>query len=238
MKISTILLATAIAVAVVSCKEQKVQTLDAKQFSAVIDSLPNEQLVDVRTAEEFNKEHLANAVNMDWNGGDFENLAKGLDKSKPVMVYCLSGARSAEASAFLAKQGYNVYTLNGGIRSWESAGLPVTQGSAPQQEQANGTITPSGYVGLTKSNPLVLVDFSAVWCGPCKLLAPRLDEVAKDRPEVKIIKSDVDRDRALADSMHIDAIPALRLYKNGQLMWSGEGLMEKETIEKAIDDLK
>jgi thioredoxin len=212
------------------------QDIDPARFSAVIDSLPDEQLVDVRTPEEFNGGHIKGAVNIDWNGSDFAGMTASLDKSKPVMVYCLSGGRSAQAADWFQKNGFKtVYQMQGGIRGWSAAGLPIEQGEAAPT--ANPTeITTAKYAALITSQDVVLCDFGAVWCGPCKMLAPRLEELKNDMPNAfLLVKLDADRDRHLADSMNVTALPTLFLYKKGKLVWRNEGLVDKSVVREAIE---
>lgn len=84
------------------------------------------QLIDARTPAEFKSGHLAEAVNLDWNGGQLEAAAGILDKSKPVLLYCASGRRSAAAREFLTEQGFkDVVDLDGGIDAWAGAGKAI-----------------------------------------------------------------------------------------------------------------
>ena len=62
----------------------------------------------------------------------------------------------------------------------------------------------------------VLVDFFATWCGPCKMIAPILEEVAEDRPDIPVVKVDVDESGALAARFGIVSIPTLVVLKDGQ----------------------
>ncbi len=90
-------------------------------------SEPGAQLIDARTQSEYNSGHLANAVNLDWNGGQLEAAAGKLDKSKPVLLYCASGRRSAAAREFLTEQGFkDVVDLDGGVGAWVGAGKAIT----------------------------------------------------------------------------------------------------------------
>lgn len=85
------------------------------------------QLVDVRTPEEYAEGHLRGAFNIDWNAAGFEAKAQELlAKDRPVLVYCRSGRRSAEAAAKLGKDGYDVFNLTGGYLAWTEAEKPVT----------------------------------------------------------------------------------------------------------------
>lgn len=89
-------------------------------------SNPDVQLLDVRTPEEFSEGHIKGAVNIDVNEPDFQAAATSeLTKGKPVYVYCRSGRRSLFAGEILAKEGFDVVDLDGGILAWEGAGLPV-----------------------------------------------------------------------------------------------------------------
>lgn len=78
------------------------------------------QLVDVRTASEFNGGHIQKAVNIDFfKSNDFENAFNKFDKEAPVYVYCRSGARSMNAAKRLAGMGFkNIVNLKGGYMSW------------------------------------------------------------------------------------------------------------------------
>jgi len=68
------------------------------------------------------------------------------------------------------------------------------------------------------NNDCVIVDFYATWCGPCKMQAPVLEELANSRSEVKIAKVDVDKLQSLAQQYAVMSIPTLLLFKNGKLV--------------------
>ncbi len=75
----------------------------------------------------------------------------------------------------------------------------------------------------------VLVDFWAAWCGPCRMLAPVLEEL-DGREDFKIVKVDVDAEPALATRFGIESIPTLLLFRNGQLMNRSVGLVSQTEI--------
>jgi thioredoxin 1 len=81
----------------------------------------------------------------------------------------------------------------------------------------------------------VLVDFSAEWCGPCKMMKPVLEQL-KDKMDdkIRIIKIDVDRNRELAGKYGIQSVPTLVLFQNGATMWSGVGVMTSNYLENVI----
>ena len=102
-------------------------TLSATEFADKVKELPIAPILDVRTPEEFEKGHLANALNYDWNGNEFDKQIAPLDKAKPVFVYCLSGCRSSSAANKMRANGFKqVYEMDGGIMQWRAAKLPET----------------------------------------------------------------------------------------------------------------
>lgn len=81
----------------------------------------------------------------------------------------------------------------------------------------------------------VLVDFYADWCGPCRMLGPVLEQVEKERPDVTILKVDVDTFGALAQQFSVFSIPTLKLMKNGVPVASKTGYFAKEPLLRFID---
>ena len=80
----------------------------------------------------------------------------------------------------------------------------------------------------------VLVDFYAEWCGPCKMISPILDELAKENPQVKVIKVDVDAAQELAMEYQIMSIPTIMVYKDGEKVAHELGALAKERLEDLI----
>ena len=91
------------------------------------------QLVDVRTPEEYEAEHIVNSQNIDFRSPTFEEDVKQLDKTKPVILYCRSGRRSAECAKKLKEAGFEkVYDLEGGISKWKhSDEIEIKQKTQP-----------------------------------------------------------------------------------------------------------
>ena len=111
-----------------SCLKQKTEGVLVVNTSVFEQKMTEEgvQLVDARTPEEFSENHIANALNANILGEDFEQKVASLDKNKPVMVYCKSGVRSANAAAKLKAMGFTtIIDLDGGITQWLAEGKPV-----------------------------------------------------------------------------------------------------------------
>ncbi len=88
------------------------------------------------------------------------------------------------------------------------------------------------------NDSLVLVDFFATWCGPCKMLGPILEEIANDRVDVKIVKIDTDECPNLSKEYGIMSVPTLMLFKNGEVVSTNHGFMPKEKLTKWLEENK
>jgi thioredoxin 1 len=88
---------------------------------------------------------------------------------------------------------------------------------------------------LVKSDTPVLVDFYAEWCGPCKMQAPILKEVAREvGDKARIIKIDVDKNQELASKYQIRGVPTLLLFKNGNIIWKTSGVADRQQLLEQI----
>ncbi len=223
----------------ISCESNSAQStgdLEVKTYREQITSKKDIQIVDVRTAGEYESGHLSGALNIDYNGNDFEQKILTLDKSKPTYIYCLSGGRSASAMAFMVKNGFrNVYNMKGGIMQWKAASLPLENKNSVTANTGWAGMTKNEYDQLTQSKIPVLFDFKAKWCGPCKQLTPVLEEIEKEYTgKIKIVQIDIDENKSLADELKIRSIPFMIFYKDGKLTMNIEGLTDKKNLIRSL----
>lgn len=207
-------------------------TLSANDFANKLKQLPKAHIIDVRTPEEFSKGHLQDALNIDWQNNHFEKEISGLDKSDPILVYCLSGGRSAAAANMMRNMGFKeVYEMEGGILNWRIAGLPEVTDKPAQNQGMNR----QQFDSLTASDKIVLVDFYADWCAPCKRMEPYLEEISREMSEkVTVVRINADNNTQLCKELHIDAIPVLQVYRNHKISWSHSGYIDKSEIIKQL----
>lgn len=239
-----------------SCSTHKnttiVQKKSAIEFNQKLanTSESSRQLIDIRTPTEYSTGYINNAINIDFYNPNFEIEINKLDKTKPIYVYCKAGGRSSDAVNIFIKNGFKeIYDLKGGMMGWEQAGLPI-MGIQEATSKQSINITTSNifdkreslsveeFQKIAAASSVTIVDFNAVWCGPCRRLAPILDDLEKRYGnKIKIIKIDVDKNKILANHFVISSIPFLQFYKNGRVQEQIEGLPSKENLIYQIEKL-
>lgn len=193
-----------------------IELLPAKTFAKSLDTAAEKQIIDVRTPEEFQSGHIAHAKNINIYDKDFKERIKKLSREQPVYVYCKGGVRSAEAAKTLHGLGFTtIYDLQGGIMSWENNQLPVT--TAKDIIASDNTFTSSDFDRLLAENKVLLVDFYAPWCIPCRQMEPSLKKLEKEyKGKVVFSRIDLDKAKPLARKLGIESIPVIAVYKNGK----------------------
>ncbi len=218
-----------------SCHSQNAKyQLDPKSFQDKISSTPGAVVLDVRTPDEFTSGSIANAQNIDFRDKYFDKKIINLDTLKTYFVYCLSGGRSGSAADFMRKNGFkNVYELSGGMLAWNKANLPVSNNVG--QTEISDKISPEQFQLMIKSDKVVLIDFYAPWCGPCKQMLPLLETIAKEyQGKATIIRVNIDENKKLTRQLNIDEIPFFKLYNEGNEKGNFIGQLDRATLERIL----
>jgi rhodanese-related sulfurtransferase len=204
-------------------------TLNATAFKEAI-AAKNIQVLDVRTAAEFNGGHIQNALQANWlDQKEFTDRTQHLDKNLPVYVYCQAGARSASAQAALEAKGYKVINLEGGLSNWKMNGFPV-EGTVNKAQMSVEDLNT-----ITSSNKIVLVEVGGDWCPPCRKMLPVL-EVLNQKPAAPFyfLRVDGANDIDVMKSLNAEGLPTFILFKNGKETWRHEGLVTVEEFNAAL----
>ena len=204
-------------------------TVDAAKFSLAI-AAPDAQILDVRTAGEYQSGHIANALQANWlDPREFKNRTQYLDKTKTIYIYCQSGGRSASAQTALIQAGFKVVNLEGGMSNWRMQELPVEGlGNTVQMRVVD-------FEKLIQSNEYVLVEIGALWCPPCRKMQPVVDGLKQSPPKpFYFLAVDGGQDMEVMKSVKADDLPTFILYKNGVEVWRKVGVAPKEDFVKAF----
>ena len=229
MKNLRTIIATAIITLSISCtNSQNFKSVNATEFKATITKTDDAQILDVRTPGEYANGKIADAKNVDWNGDSFDTQVANLDKTKPVFVYCLSGGRSKKAANHLVELGFkNIIELNGGYMAWEKAN--------PKTNAVWSGMTQEDYNKLMVSDKIVVIDFYAEWCGPCKKMAPYLDKMSKEMVDKVIIhRIDADKNKSLFNALGYQGLPVVIVIKNGKQTFFKNEFVSEEDLRKAL----
>jgi thioredoxin len=219
----------------ISCSNREAtagtKILSAKAFSEEMKSNPG-ILIDVRTPEETASGMIEGAKSIDFNSPDFAQNIAQLDKSKTIYVYCKSGGRSGDAVNQLGKLGYQAVGLEGGIMAWSAAGFVLS--NASQNAPGEG-MSVAQFMEQVKSDKIVLVDFNAVWCKPCKLMWPEIEKLSETYSgKLQVMTVDVDKNPELSNYFKIQGIPMIQFYKAGNKVDESMGLLKFDQLEAIL----
>jgi len=216
---------------VVSCAQQKSEntTISAQNFQNAIQQ-SSAQILDVRTAVEYQGGHIKNALQANWNDqNEFESRTQHLDKNKTVYIYCQAGGRSAAAQNNLIAKGYKVVNLEGGMSNWKMNGLPVEGNSNAVQMRI------ADFDKVVAENKLVLVDIGATWCPPCRKMLPVIDKVKSQfANKLYFLAVDGGIDMDVMKHLQFETLPTFIIYKNGKEVWRKTGIVEEHEFVKIL----
>lgn len=228
-KLCTCIIALSIIVASCAQQNNNVKTIDAQAYKEAIGK-PNAQILDVRTAGEFQNGHIKNALQANWNDvQEFENRTQHLDKKMTVYVYCQAGGRSAAAANYLSKKGYDVVNLEGGMSSWKMNNLEVEgNANAVQMRVAD-------FNQVIANNQLVLVDIGATWCPPCRKMLPVVEKIKqKFAGNLYFLPVDGGVDLEVMKQLQFEVLPTFIIFKNGKEVWRKTGIVEESAFISAL----
>jgi thioredoxin len=215
---------------------QETKHVDSKEFSSLIKS-GNGIILDVRTTQEYSQGHIENSTLISINDPKFVEKVSLLQKGKPIYVYCLSGSRSRSVANYLSKNGFaKVYNLQRGLMEWQRYGYTLTQSKNPVASNSK-TFNQTEFNKLLNSKKVVLIDFHATWCAPCKKMAPIIEKLQKDYTgKAAIEKIDITTNKTIKDNYKIQSIPGFVLFKNGKQVWTHTGLISYADLNKIINN--
>jgi thioredoxin len=210
--------------------------LSPSDYAEKIIELPAAPIIDIRSLAEFSRGHLQNAVSLDFKGIKFLEQVSKLDKTKPVFIYGLNDEQSHAALNKMYSMDFKVvYELEGGFANWQSAKLPIVTNTFTQPKPTASGMSNEDFEQMLESDKIVLVDFYADWCAPCRQMKPDLDAIATDmKDKVKLIIIDSDHNPQLCKDLDVVSLPTLMVYKNKKLTWVKQGLVSKDEIIKQL----
>ncbi len=223
------IIATIIIIFSISCSNsQNFKSVDVATFKSTLEKTNDVQLLDVRTEDEFNGGHITNAKNISIASKNWSSLIGELDKTKPILVYCLSGGRSKKAASEFKEIGFKeVIELNGGYLAWSKAN--------PQSNEVWTGMTKEEYAKLLTSDKIVVIDFYAKWCAPCKKMAPYLEKMNTElASKVTIHRIDADKNKSLFNALGYQGLPVIFVYKNGKETFRKNEFVSEEELRKAL----
>ncbi|HCY40012.1 MAG TPA: hypothetical protein DHV48_01425 [Prolixibacteraceae bacterium] len=213
---------------------QVVQNVNALNFKELI-ATENAIILDVRTPQEYSRGNIQGSTLINIADPGFVSRINMLQKDKTILIYCLTGSRSSVAANYMTRLGFKkIYNLQQGIMDWNRQGYPLIQ-SNQAVASTSPAYTEQSFAKLLQANKLVLVDFHAVWCAPCKAMNPVIDKVSADfKGKAKVEKVDVEANKIITAAYQVQTVPGFVLFKEGKKVWSHSGTISYNDLAVVI----
>lgn len=213
-----------------ACSQDGKTTLTIDEFKSEIEK-GGSQVVDLRSESAYKSSHIPGAMSV--TGSTAEIVAKETYADMPLYLYNENGEGMDELVNKLRKGGFKkVYGLKEGINAWKKQGFSLEELKIFE----NDTIA---FEKAILGSKLVMVDFNAEWCRPCKMLDPIVKKLRETRAKDAIVYSiDTDKNPVLAQQYKAESIPLLVFLKNGQEIGRSVGLISESKLNELIDQYK
>ncbi|MDP2890605.1 MAG: thioredoxin domain-containing protein [Bacteroidota bacterium] len=210
---------------------QNVNAIKFKELMTAGDAI----ILDVRTPQEYSRGNIQGSTLINIADPEFVSRINMLQKDKTILIYCLTGSRSSVAANYMTRLGFKkIYNLQQGIIDWNRQGYPMIQ-SSQAVASTSATYTEQTFSKLLQANKLVLVDFHAVWCAPCKAMKPIIDKVSDDfKGKAKVEKVDVENNKVITAAYQVQTVPGFVLFKEGKKVWSHTGIISYDDLAVVI----
>ncbi len=218
----------------INLSAQVSQNVNAVKFKELI-ATENAIILDVRTPQEYSRGNIQGSTLINIADPEFVSRINMLQKDKTILIYCLTGSRSSVAANYMTRLGFKkIYNLQQGIMDWNQQGYPMIQ-SNQAVASTSPTYTEQSFAKLLQANKLVLVDFHAVWCAPCKAMNPVIDKVSADfKGKAKVEKVDVEANKIITAAYQVQTVPGFVLFKEGKKVWSHSGTISYNDLATVI----
>jgi thioredoxin len=175
-------------------------------------------------------------MNIDFRSPDFSAKVAQLSKDKPVLIYCLSGGRSAQAAEQMRAAGFQVTEMKGGYLKWTTRLKPL-EGVPDVKHDAAWNL--ADFKKEIASSDAVVVDFYAKWCAPCLKMMPIVDKLAEEfKGRVTVLKVEADGNQAIMQAYGIDEIPSFIVFSKGELITKTSGFREEAALKELFTATK
>ena len=210
----------------------KILNVENYQMIKLLEKNPG-VLLDVRTSEEVGKGFLENASFINFYDESFLQKASWIKKNQPIYIYCHAGGRSYKAAEMFLEMGFKeVYNLVGGYSKWVEDGYPVDNSLKTIKESGNKFFSHEDLEDILLSNSNVILVFKTPWCLPCKKIDAVLDSFSYNRPNLKVVKINMDFNKDLAENYEVKSVPTLLFFKENKLSCSHIGFIGLQSIKE------